>query len=661
MPNLFQNYGFVIMDASFFVAPFSREFCDGIADKNVWVSEAFLTEIEQFQEILTGERLSYYKNNIAFVTRNLVLKEFNAKSAGDEYSKYDADTWGLINFCISLRGKVVDGQRLNKDFVIVTSNIILISRLVYNRIPVDYYDLNANRIIHLNNNIFDVIQESASDSIIRFDDSPILNVNASKYYGLETRLYTKRGTVLLAEEIKSGAEGTIYRIKDDSSRIAKIYKEGELRENKFNNLNKMVGMNHALQIEWAIFPEDILYFDHEMNEPAGFVEKYVQAKDNLGDNPLYIGNLDIESAINLAKSTKVSNSLELCIKVVRQVCYLNCFGFYISDFNAYNFSDLPSDKNVLQMWDADSFGYQNYFSGLCPWTYMTKEYDLTKKSEAMELCNEALISFVFQIMSLGDSPIGKKGNFRYDNPKYACAWKKCFFPLNTYNYLRDIYVNKKDVSPEALLKHLVKAKSELIKCGKDDYYFNLNPNYSGKIGTDANQLQKVNGAISETKNNRAKTVSKAQASTSKVIAARKYRNLIYDRVITCHLPIRPVLNNKQNTKVIRNALKSYAPSVAEAEVLAVLDTSLLKNGKTGFIFTQYGIYSSVKSGGNLFDNGKRLDYSLIAGIRLYEAEGRKYDTAIKMTNGSTYVIEAGKAKESLVYVLDAICQYNGKG
>src|SRR5699024_9777877 len=73
--------------------------------------------------------------------------------------------------------------------------------------------------------------------------------------------------VTLAKEIKTGLEANLYMVKEKSSSIAKIFKKDKLTASKFQNIKRLTGINEKLDINWAIFPTAVLYYDSNCTSP----------------------------------------------------------------------------------------------------------------------------------------------------------------------------------------------------------------------------------------------------------------------------------------------------------------------------------------------------------------------------------------------------------
>lgn len=457
MPGIFNEYKIALLDSSFFVSSFSEGVKNGLSNIKVYVADTFNSEIEQYKLILSSKRQSIYDSNVRFLNENMRLNTLNLDSFGSKSEKLNNDVWGLVTLLVGLNAK----------FVVITANQTLIQKIILNELKVDIYDLNVNDFINYIS--FSTLKSRYSFTEVAWT-TPLMDVKITE----NSTLYCKdHSQITLAKEIKTGLEANLYLIKGKSGLIAKIFKKDKLSASKYKNIKRLCGINEKLDIDWAIFPKEILYYDSNCTRPAGFLEDYVSIGDNLDDNPLFLG--DPFNVTEEFLSKKQSYAVDLCLKVVRQVCYLNIFGFYISDFNLGNFATIKNDENI-QMWDTDSFGYESFFGKYFSPNYTESKnhpkYDTRTKDGAIDICNDALYQFVFSMLSLGDSPISElTGKFKYDNPNYFAISKKKLFPQNMWNHLENVFRGNKAPSAETLLRQLIITSNQLHQNPASDKTF----------------------------------------------------------------------------------------------------------------------------------------------------------------------------------------------
>lgn len=444
MGGLFSAYRVALVDSSFYFRPFSSELRSALKEIKVYVGHTFRDETDQISKVLSKNRRPVYEENRSFLSHEIKLN-YVQMVEGDERSDHlQNDTWGLLNLMSGIGAK----------FVLVTADRLLIDRVILADKKVDIYDLSTES--------FRFYESFASCRAGFALDTRMKPVTDDYEPIREGRtLYRKNGSAItLANEINSGIEGNLYRLHETSDLIAKIFKKGKLPENKLASLMKLQGINEVMEISWAIFPRDILYFDKELTIPVGFTESYIETASNLGEDPLYLGNvLELpDEQLDLP----ISQTLRLVLKIVRQVRYLNQYGFYISDYNPMNFSFRSDDYELMQMWDTDSFSYERFFSGFIAGDKTSREYDVTKKLGTIDFCNEALYIFAFKMLTLGDAPISElRGTFKYDKESYPNLFRKNMIPSNLWKLFDDVFHGKKEASTEALLRELVVATDEL--------------------------------------------------------------------------------------------------------------------------------------------------------------------------------------------------------
>ncbi len=442
MSGIYDEYRIALLDSSFFVSRFSEEVKRGLSNIKVYVSDAFNSEIEQYRLILSPEKQRVFDSNVRFINENMRLNTLNLDSFGERSKHLHNDIWGLITLLIELNAK----------FVIVTANKILIQRIVLNELKVDIYNLNSNGFIRYS--VFPSLKSKYNITEATWINSPVdIKVAEGSYLFCEDH-----SVVILDKEIKTGLEASLYIVRGKSNSIAKIFKRDKLSASKFKNIQLLSRTNRKPEVNWAIFPKEVLYYDVNCTNPAGFIEDYVLAENNLDDNPLFLGDPSNITEECLLK--RQSYAIDLCLKIVRQVCYLNIYGFYISDYNMGNFATIKNDEKNIQMWDTDSFGYESFFGKVFSPDYVESinhsKYNISTKEGAIEMSNDALYQFVFLMLSLGDSPISERTRkFKYDNPNYFALSRKKFFPMNIWKHFEDVFRGEKVPSAEALMRQLV--------------------------------------------------------------------------------------------------------------------------------------------------------------------------------------------------------------
>ena len=386
------------------------------------------------------------------------------------YPELNSDIWDFLELC---------STRPNADkMLIVTANRLLLQRVVCNHFPMDIYNLNTNH--YLSHKLYPTIERHYT---VDNNDKPV-GAKVAVRFGKGTRLYAERRNGKRSEPVVlgdmlgdgQGGEGNVYHLTGEfAGEVAKIYKNGQFPTNKFIATREMVQNRRFEEIIWTVFPVGILYADKDFTQPVGIMERYTVTHSSLYDDELFFGDTDNWTRSLL--SVRVSDLLYLCKCVTRQICYLNMLGVTVADYNIKNF-DYPfsqrdnryrrSRLDYIQMWDSDSFGYNNYFSG-----YMAdvnrKNYDINKKTDILDLCNDELYSFLFQILTLGDNPYNPvTGRFNYENDSYYQYARKNLVPPSLWKAFESFFTGRSKASPQMMLYLLHEELNRRLRTGETD-------------------------------------------------------------------------------------------------------------------------------------------------------------------------------------------------
>ena len=108
------------------------------------------------------------------------------------------------------------------------------------------------------------------------------------------------------------------------------------------------------------------------------------------------------------------------------------------------------------MFDTDSLGSKNYFSGNQADMMTARKLEKRVKLNAFEFCDEALYALIFYLLSLGDAPLDEEdGSFKYDRPQYIARFRKNFFPSRVWAHMERVYRGETPPSPAALLPVMI--------------------------------------------------------------------------------------------------------------------------------------------------------------------------------------------------------------
>ena len=251
----------------------------------------------------------------------------------------------------------------------------------------------------------------------------------------------------------------IFTLKETPHKAVKVYFTNSFEQQKLENIKKICRKHEEMGIKWAIFPDHIAYLGPKEKNPIGFVMEYRATGRSLEDDDLYTGLCESLSKQDLNRT--VRDSLDLCRQVLNQTYFLSQNGFLVSDYSRPNFAYLDSSP-FIQMWDVDSFGYGTYFSYMQDSVHLTRTYDSTSKEELIEKCNELAYIFAFLTLTIGDTPLDRRGVFVYDLPNYAEAKRKELVPKNVWVLFEKVFRKEVKASIPALLVALEAAKKDPI-------------------------------------------------------------------------------------------------------------------------------------------------------------------------------------------------------
>lgn len=430
----------ILLDASFYRSDLSSQTVEFISStNNILVSDTFKFELDENLLILPKKYRDVYRSNISLINRVKKDKNIRFVSLDKNY-----DFWRLLNAVCEEK----------KTALVLTGNDLLIDRIILNNLFVDVFDLNTDRYYHFDE--FSKEKKLREFSTV-YEESPVYDDVFSGFHEeiyKGTLLYTKSGnTVCIGDILNTGTEASIFYLLGVEDYVAKIFKPGKLTFEKYNNIKNLVENEVIKDIDWALFPLEMLYSEEECINPVGYVEKTVCRVKELEVHPLYVN--DLSEIVDNNLNYPISFSVDVCISIVRQILFLNSLGIYVSDCNIRNFAMRDDETHRIQMWDTDSFGYLNYFSGYCSGDKTTRNYNTTIKSEAIDFCSEALYILIFKIMTLGDTPLNDNGEFKYNNSNYPYLFRQSFVPESLWGYLSQSFQMNTDFSVELLLKELI--------------------------------------------------------------------------------------------------------------------------------------------------------------------------------------------------------------
>lgn len=433
----FDSLDFVVIDASALFSIQSDLLIKIVELPNVsvCVAKTFKAVFLNVDHFISDDRLVLAKQNYNIITKK--IKIFT----------HSSDIYDLACFLSREKEKLTS--------MVISTDEMLIERIIINNICVHIYNPERNKtyIYRSFASLGDVYSLTNSKSIISYD------CDACE----ESSLFTVNGKITLLSKKSEGTESRIFSIKEIPDKIVKIYKQKFLTLDKISNIERLRVFGATSNIDWCTFPIDIVYSDDQKTQPIGYIMKFHPNIKMLSEVMIYKGNTN--DILPNYRFTRISDTVDICIKVVRQILYLNMHGILISDFNDNNFAFFTdsSNSNILFL-DTDSFGHKDYFSD-CRANYdYVHDYSFGRlnKSDAILFSQEALYIFIFKLFTLGMLPIAyKKFRFRDDRKNHDFDYKWNLVPANLQTLFYKVFQDKTVCSVDELLYELILARNNL--------------------------------------------------------------------------------------------------------------------------------------------------------------------------------------------------------
>lgn len=485
------DYQWILMDASVFVKPFPEEIGQQLSRAQVCITSSFETETAQYGLLLDDTRRKIYDANLTLIRRcqpHRVVSKIKD-------TNIHCDMWNTIL-------QICNGKAYDKDaYLLITANRLLIQRLILNEIPMDIYDLQADSWYDFSRYAqakpaCEFRGDSEYEAVLPIPEDAVQKENKSRL-PRKLQLYCSDGTKveLTVKSELEGAEARIYGVKERPSQLAKIFIPKGRKPEKIHNVKHLLEKGKRIDVPWTMFPEELLYWDAACENVAGFLQHYAQATKSLGEEVLYIGYMDDVECKAKREITKVSDTVERCLAMVRQVAFLNVFGLYISDYNLANFAvPKTADRDFtkpleITMWDVDSFCSREYRPSSWDNTVQPDSLSAANKAErlnanAMLNCTELLFICVYRMLTLGervyycDPPNSDKSEFQRPNRKFQMTGslssdqqkKKVMVPTNVWKLFETVFGKGKAeaLSVELLLRELSIAYNLLLQFPETD-------------------------------------------------------------------------------------------------------------------------------------------------------------------------------------------------
>lgn len=206
-------------------------------------------------------------------------------------------------------------------------------------------------------------------------------------------------TIQLTKKIAEGGEGAVFQTSIKGY-VAKIYFRDRITTDRSDKLRIMI--DNPISCEGVCFPEALIL--NPDNEFVGYLMREARGHE-LGKS-IFQPKLFLRKFPNWTKS----DSIDLCLTILKKVAYLNSRNVIIGDINPANIL-VVSPKEVYFV-DCDSYQIEGYPCPVGTANYTAPEaqgrdYKTFLRTQEME--NFAVATLMFMIMLPGKPPYSAKG------------------------------------------------------------------------------------------------------------------------------------------------------------------------------------------------------------------------------------------------------------
>ena len=386
-----QSYAGIVIDASFFVKPFSEKFRQLLDGVPVYHARTWKNVVLVMGAGLEEPHKGYFEDNLRDLRR--VKPKVPAGVPCTE------DVVGMIGSLASL------GAARGQRYLFASADRMLLQRLILEQVRIDIYDLWTDKCVSWE--VFPGQIQELEFTRVPQDPAPTADTTQEALV-----LYDEAGApVRLNKTNDGGSEATMYTCPARPNCLAKIYKKSVRRVildgNKIQNvanLQRIFSENPGFS--WAKVPLEKLYLEPERRNVVGFL------MENAGQVTL-LSELD---TLNEEKeNVEVCQTVRLCLRVIRQVACLSIYGFSVYDYNNANFAQSAEKPGCVQMLDTDSFCSGNYFTSFHTQDLCVRsrfQAGQTTKAEALRICTELAYIYAGYTLLRKKNPLYNNGTLR---------------------------------------------------------------------------------------------------------------------------------------------------------------------------------------------------------------------------------------------------------
>lgn len=454
MSIVLMNYTGVVLDDTFFTHEVPQELHQQLRDMKVLLPKTLHECLAQNDVFLdaAGRKLLQHNGNLLPPKEQIAYME--------PYPDLDRSLCRLSD----------DSRAAGARYLYITGNQLSIQKSILHELELDIFDLKHQLLIpaeHFQTLKSSVDFQSKGDQ--RLDDVP-LPANEIKNYKRATPdvLFNEAGMEVLMKKneedtisgcYQEGGEAKLYFVKDRPDSLAKILFPPKRYRGKAANI-EMLQTLPKREFQWAMLPQERLFWDREKTHFAGYLQKYAgNTKSFRSRVPSY----EDDSYY----SVSCASVLDTALKLTRQCLYLNNYGIYLCDFNPENFAFDSEDDRFIIMWDTDSFCGGDYFSrNFTPEvSYRLRDCAQApgRKKDVIDMCTEQLYTAVYWIVTLRSALWEKDETddcWRYVDPGQYTGMG-AIVPERLQELFWQVFAEGELPSADLLLYELAQAKKEV--------------------------------------------------------------------------------------------------------------------------------------------------------------------------------------------------------
>ncbi len=429
--------GTIILDSSLFKKVLSQDAVNFICSDTLCIPSTFFSDLEGYTMFLDSKTKEIMNQNVKTV---LYTAARNGNLSDAQSANNTGDTYQLA----------LKYSKLASSNCVVTADVTLIERIKLNKLNINIYDLNKEKMIS-HHQFF--IRPSRNTDNTPYD---YRNTNAIKE-GVQLK-DDSGNTYTLSENIHSGGEGKLFKVESKPDKVAKIYLSYPSSA-RITHLKKLVDFSKKVKIDWCIFPETVLYFN---GEAVGFLMQNRPFKA-MSKMTLYQGNDHINP--DERKKPKSYNYM-LSSTFLAQLKFLSAYGLSVCDYGKSNFSQFTAKTPIIFV-DTDSFLYKDYSELALDDTAFSKKYT-TAKEDIYQLCDEGAYKHVFKIFTLGLDPNCWEYGYVFDIADHPHLYRRAYLSSRLYNHFYSVFSKQGYKSLSSLLKITADEFKDLAQNSKND-------------------------------------------------------------------------------------------------------------------------------------------------------------------------------------------------